>query len=103
MSCAACASRVEKALNAVPGVASATVNFALNRAGVTFDPDRVSTDALADAVRDAGYGVESTRVGLDIGGMTCANCSGRQRPAHADAPGASAEGLGAQGEEAHQP
>ena len=42
MSCAACASRVEKALSAVPGVASATVNFALARADVTFDPSTVA-------------------------------------------------------------
>ncbi len=90
MSCAACASRVEKALNAVPGVASATVNFALARAGVTFDPDRVSTDALADAVRTAGYGVETTRVSLDISGMTCANCAGRVEAALRGIPGVAA-------------
>ena len=90
MSCAACASRVERALNAVPGVASATVNFALARADVTFDPDHVATDALADAVRTAGYGVETTRVGLDIGGMTCANCAGRVETALRGVPGVAA-------------
>lgn len=87
MSCAGCASRVEKALNAVPGVASATVNFALARAAVTYDPDRVATDAFADAVRNAGYGVDTTRVSLDIGGMTCAGCAGRVETALRGVPG----------------
>ncbi len=92
MSCAACASRVEKALSAVPGVASATVNFALARADVTFDPSTVATDALAEAIRAAGYGVETTRVSLDIDGMTCANCAGRVEAALRAVPGvASAE------------
>jgi len=87
MSCAGCASRVEKALNAVPGVASATVNFALARAAVTYDPDRVITEAFSDAVRNAGYGVDTTRVSLDIGGMTCANCAGRVESALRGVPG----------------
>ncbi len=90
MSCAACASRVERALNAVPGVASATVNFALARADVAFDPHRVTTDAMANAVRAAGYGVETTRVSLDIGGMTCANCAGRVEAALRGVPGVAA-------------
>ena len=55
MSCAACANSIETALQAVPGVSACTVNFAVEQAAVTYDPQRVSVDALEDAVKDAGY------------------------------------------------
>jgi len=54
MHCAACVTRVEAALGSVPGVASATVNLANDRAHVTLVTP-VDTDALAAAVRRAGY------------------------------------------------
>ena len=38
MSCASCVARVEKALKAAPGVESATVNLATERARVTLAP-----------------------------------------------------------------
>ena len=52
MSCAGCVAAVEKALNAVVGVESATVNFAEHTAEVE---GGFSTDALIKAVVDAGY------------------------------------------------
>ncbi len=53
MTCAACAGRIEKTLNRVPGVA-ASVNFATEKARVTFSAE-VSADTLIGAVRKAGY------------------------------------------------
>jgi Cu+-exporting ATPase len=53
MTCAACAARVEKALNRVPGV-SANVNFATEKARATFDGE-IGADRLIAAVRNAGY------------------------------------------------
>ncbi len=55
MSCAACAARVDKALNAVEGVEQASVNFASSKANVTFDPSKCSEQTLQHAVREAGY------------------------------------------------
>jgi P-type Cu+ transporter len=55
MSCAACASRVERSLNEVEGVV-ATVNYATERATVDFDGASVPPDALVGAVEAAGYG-----------------------------------------------
>ncbi|SLN42433.1 Copper-transporting P-type ATPase [Roseovarius albus] len=55
LSCAGCAGRTERALNAVPGVESATVNFASSTALVEFPKGRVDTNALINAVEDAGY------------------------------------------------
>ena len=54
MTCAACAARIEKVLNRVDG-ARAEVNFATDSAHVEFDRARVTTDALIEAVRNAGY------------------------------------------------
>jgi P-type Cu+ transporter len=56
MTCAACAARVEKKLNAIDDV-SATVNFATGRATVTA-PGPVPVGALIDAVARAGYRAE---------------------------------------------
>jgi P-type Cu+ transporter len=57
MTCAACAARVEKKLNAIGGVA-ATVNFATERAHVTV-PASVPVERLIAAVKEAGYGAEA--------------------------------------------
>jgi len=56
MTCTACAARIEKALSHTPGVASASVNFALEQADVTFDPAKASVGSLIAAVEDVGYG-----------------------------------------------
>ncbi|MHA3914952.1 heavy metal translocating P-type ATPase [Halovulum sp. GXIMD14793] len=55
MHCASCAGRVEAALGAVPGVADASVNLALETAAITFDPARVSPDNLVNTVTEAGF------------------------------------------------
>ncbi|MEK9776649.1 MAG: heavy metal translocating P-type ATPase, partial [Quisquiliibacterium sp.] len=55
MTCAACATRVEKALRKVPGVADAVVNLATEVATVSFAPGAVQADALIASVVKAGY------------------------------------------------
>ena len=77
MSCAVCAQRVEKALGQVPGVEQAAVNFATEKAQVTFDPAAVSVATLVDAVRSAGYEVPAVTATFPVTGMNCAACSGR--------------------------
>ena len=54
MTCASCASRVERSLNEVEGVV-ATVNYATERASVDYDPSSVEPDRLVAAVESAGY------------------------------------------------
>ncbi|WP_405134736.1 heavy metal translocating P-type ATPase [Nocardia sp. NBC_01388] len=53
MTCASCASRIEKKLNRIDGV-TATVNYATEKAKVNF-PESVSTDDLIAKVVDTGY------------------------------------------------
>jgi len=57
MTCAACAARIEKALNRVPGV-SANVNLATENARVRVVQGTASVPQLIDAVERAGYGAE---------------------------------------------
>jgi Cu+-exporting ATPase len=54
MTCASCASRIERTLNKLDGV-TASVNYATEKAAVDFDPTRVTPQALLDAVEQVGY------------------------------------------------
>jgi P-type Cu+ transporter len=60
MTCAGCAARVERSLNAIDGV-EATVNYATERAAVAFDPERAGVGDLVGAVEGAGYGAALQR------------------------------------------
>ena len=53
MSCAACSSRVEKAVSKVPGVTACSVSLLTNSMGVEGD---VPPETVIHAVEDAGYG-----------------------------------------------
>src|ERR1700761_5595504 len=109
MTCAACVTRVEKALAKVPGVARASVNLATECARVESDA-AVETVQVTDAVRKAGYEAtlvadagagagaaaqletpvatpHTTELELAIGGMTCASCATRVEKALAKVPG----------------
>jgi len=57
MSCASCVAQVEKALNKLPEVVSATVNLATERAHVELQKE-IATERIVQAVVDAGYGAE---------------------------------------------
>jgi copper ion binding protein len=54
MTCASCVGRVERALAAVPGVRTASVNLASERAAITADVS-VNTEDLIAAINGAGY------------------------------------------------
>ncbi len=56
MTCASCASRIERKLSRVDGVESCAVNFGTEEAAVSFDPAVVPVDGLVAAVEAAGYG-----------------------------------------------
>ena len=80
MTCASCVGRVEKALLALPGVNSATVNLATQQATVRF-ADKPDAGLAAEAIKKAGYTAHipqpPAQVVLEVDGMTCASCVGR--------------------------
>ena len=86
MTCASCAARVEKALAAVPGVTSASINLATDTARVA-SSQNVALATLQAAVDKAGYALASTDIDLLVAGMTCASCVGRVEKALLKVPG----------------
>lgn len=88
MSCAACAIRIEKRLNALDGV-SAQVNFATESAVVTRD-DSVPLATVVDTIRKTGFDIVPERVELALSGMTCAACAQRIETVLNRLPGVSA-------------
>lgn len=87
MSCASCASKIEKALNGLKGVNTATVNFAAERATVYFNPTETSVDNFKQVIKDQGYGVSVSKVTIAIKGMTCASCVNKVQKALASVNG----------------
>ncbi|OAB36688.1 ATPase P [Paenibacillus macquariensis subsp. defensor] len=75
MTCAACANRIEKGLNKLEGVTEANVNFAMERATVTYDPNKINVTQMEQNVQKLGYGVAKEVVDLDLVGMFCAACA----------------------------
>lgn len=86
MTCASCVGRVERAISAIPGVKTASVNLATERADVTFigaaDPH-----AVVEAIERAGYAVHEETTELAIQDMTCASCVGRVEKGLRQVPG----------------
>jgi Au+-exporting ATPase len=92
MTCASCVGRIERALKAVPGVETVSVNLATERASIT-TTSAVPRAKLVAAVENAGYSVPVKSAGsagpteLSIEGMTCASCVGRVERALKAIPG----------------
>ena len=88
--CAACVSRVEKAVLALSGVHNVSVNMVDGTMVVNADSD-VHSDAIREAVKKAGYEIEEDFsrewVELDVRGMTCSACSARVEKALNKVPG----------------
>jgi P-type Cu+ transporter len=87
MTCASCVRRVERTLSKKEGVAEASVNFAAERASVTYEPAATNPDELIRAIRDAGYGADVHETTFSVSGMTCASCVGRVEKALEKVPG----------------
>lgn len=89
MTCAACAARIEKNLNKLPGV-EAAVNFANEKAQVNYDESQVDTGTLIKAIEKAGFHVTPRTVQLQLHKMTCAACAGHIEKALNRLPGVTA-------------
>ncbi len=78
MSCASCATRIEKAVRELDGVVDASVNFAMELLAVRYDPECVDRDAIIAAVSGLGYGARSKEEGgklqFGVRGLHCASC-----------------------------
>ena len=57
ISCAACKTAIEEALNPLNGVRAAVVDIAAKRVSVDFDEALIGRDALLAAIESQGYAV----------------------------------------------
>ncbi len=86
MTCASCVAHVERAIGAVPGVTSVSVNLATGKARVAAD-DPAAFAKLPAAVEKAGYAVPTQEADFAIEGMTCASCVAHVEKAVRSVPG----------------
>ncbi|PJO45507.1 copper ion binding protein, partial [Lysinibacillus xylanilyticus] len=77
MTCAACATRIEKGLNKMDGVEQATVNLALEKSSIKYDPSKLNEEDFEKKIEALGYGVVKQKTEFNITGMTCAACATR--------------------------
>lgn len=83
MHCAACSSRIERAVSGMAGVAAVSVNLAAEMMEVNWDEGTLSFEKIAERVKELGFELaEPEEEGqvtqlLAIRGMHCASCSSR--------------------------
>jgi Cu+-exporting ATPase len=88
MHCTACAARLEKVLNGLPGVA-ANVNFATEQAHLTLSPEG-KAEEIVKAVTEAGFSVTPQTLDVLVSGMHCAACAIRLEKVLNELPGVTA-------------
>ena len=74
MNCASCVGRVEKLLQGVEGISSATVNLAMETATVSGE---LSTSSIRNTLEAANYPARVDTQTFLVKGMSCASCVGR--------------------------
>jgi len=74
MSCAGCASTIQRGLTGINGVEKANVNFANSKATVFFQPQLAKPEDFISSVRKSGYEVGTASLELPIQGIVCASC-----------------------------
>ncbi|MCL2276292.1 MAG: heavy-metal-associated domain-containing protein [Treponema sp.] len=65
MGCAACSARIEKTLNALGGIETASVNLTAETASVSFNPRILKLQDIKNAVISAGYEVIDDLIDAD--------------------------------------
>ncbi|MCW3985180.1 MAG: heavy metal translocating P-type ATPase [Candidatus Bathyarchaeota archaeon] len=65
MSCVTCAQTIEKALNEKEGIYKASVNFAIEKATVEYNPEQISVAGIRKVIQDVGYDVIVPEEGLE--------------------------------------
>lgn len=83
MSCSSCSNSIEKKLNTLEGIHTASINIATERAQVAYDPNTLALETILATIDQLGYKshvdepVEMQTVTLKVNGMSCTVCSGK--------------------------
>ena len=75
MHCTNCSETIARDLRKLDGVAAANVNYATEKATVTFNPSVLDESVIIERIKDIGYGVATGEIELPITGMNCVNCA----------------------------
>lgn len=86
MSCSACSSHVEKAVNKLENVEKASVNLLTETMDVTYDETKITSAEIIDAVVKAGYGASVMTEGsvAGAGGQSTSGNAGSTGKSTAD-------------------
>jgi P-type Cu+ transporter len=81
MTCASCASSIDRVLSRTKGIKNANINLATDTAIITYDDAIISDQGVIEAIESVGYDatlIENTltNVKMHVIGMTCATCAG---------------------------
>ncbi len=74
MSCASCVAKIEKGLSKMSGIVDAKVNFATEKATISYFPSQVTMGDFVATIKDLGYEAGVEKVTLPVHGMSCASC-----------------------------
>lgn len=74
MSCAGCASTIQRSLAALRGVDKASVNFASSKASILYRPQLAKPEDFINSIRQSGYDVGTSSIEIPIQGIQCASC-----------------------------
>ncbi len=81
MSCVNCSQTIEKTLKKADGVISASVNFAVEKAYIEYNSDKIDEAKFVELIDKAGYQgkieEKTKKIELKIEGMTCSSCSAK--------------------------
>lgn len=75
MHCTNCSDTIARDLRKLDGVAEANVNYATEKAAVTFNPSVLDEGVIIERIKDIGYGVAIGEIEFPITGMHCVNCA----------------------------
>jgi len=79
MSCAACARTIERAVGKVDGVASISVNYATEKAAVSYDPESARLSEIKGAIAKAGYAPLALEASGPFGASADAHSAAKER------------------------
>jgi len=77
MTCASCASRIEKIVGELEGTQKVSVIFGSEMASISYDPALTSPLKIFAAIENLGFSVPRQKIVFPVEGMTCAACVSR--------------------------
>lgn len=97
LDCPDCALKVEKAIQKIPGVKAATVNFTASNLYIEYDPEVSSREKIFTKVEDFGYEVgateETRKSAFRVCGLDCPDCSKKLERKISSLPGVDSASL----------